>query len=298
VAIPSLRTLAALVLGLLLALPAVPALAGQDAPPKEGGAPSGPPKPEGGKETPPVPEKTPEQIRLEEIKAFLKQYEDQLSKMTDADAIAGVDKLKAWFLDAKTPDEGKKSIVKFFSTKVVRQHKDAYLEAAAKALGDMPGDDSVQLLKFLVNNALESKVVVSSVARAGLTGLGKHASAKPGDVKFLTDLLKGKDEFIGAVATALAGYAKAPGAIRKDIFEELLKCSEGTFSKSEANDNNAKRSWNIWGSEVVDGMKKLSRQSFEKPPEFRKWFNNKNEGGGKNPRTWADPPPDAGGGGK
>lgn len=285
-----LRTRLFLSLGLLLALPSVPVSASQD-PPKDGG---GAPKPEG----PAVPEKTPEQLRVEEIKAFLKQYEEQLSKMTEADAIAGIDKLKGWFLDAKTPEDGKKVIIKAFSTKVVRQHKEAYLEAAAKALGDMPGDESVTLLKYLVDSALNQKNVVAAVARAGLAGLGKHASLKQGDLKFLLDLLKGKDEFISEVARALGGYAKAPGAVRKDIFEELLKRSEGTFSKSEANDNNAKRAWNIWGSEVVDGMKKLSRQNFEKPPEFRKWFNNKDEGGGKNPRTWADPPEGGGSGGK
>jgi hypothetical protein len=139
---------------------------------------------------------------------------------------------------------------------------------------------------------MEQKVPVPNVVREGLAGLGKIASPRQGDVKFLTDLLKKDDEFIGDVARALAGYAGAKGVLRKDIFEELLKMSEGVFSKSEANDQPAKRRWNIWGTEVVEAMQKLTRQSYTKPTEFRSWLNKKEEGGGKNPRTWADAPPE------
>jgi hypothetical protein len=245
---------------------------------------------------PPEKTKTPEELKAEEIKAYLKQYEEQLAKMTDEDAIAGIEKMKGWYVDPKVGEPEKTGIMKTFSGKVVKQKREAYLEAACKALGDMGGDTSVGLLKYLVDSSLNQKSPIYNVARAGLAGLGKIASPKPGDVKFLTDLLKGKDEVIGDAARAIGGYAKAPGSVRHDLFEELLKRSEGTFSKSENNDNNAKRSWNIWGTEIVDSMKKLSKQNFEKPPEFRKWLNNKDEGGGKNPKTWADPPDAAGGG--
>jgi len=240
---------------------------------------------------PPEKVKTPEELKAEEIKAFLKQYEEQLSKMTDEDAIAGIGKLKAWYVDPKTPDDSKSAIMKTFSTKVVRQHGEAYLEAACKALGEMGGDTSVQLLKMMVDRAINQKVPVNNVAAAGLASMGKIASPKPGDVKFLTDLLKGKDAFIGHAALALGGYGNAPGALRRDIFEELLKNCEGTYSKSENNDNNAKKSWNIWGSEIIEALKKVSRQKWEKPPEFRTWWNKKEEGGGRHPKTWADTPP-------
>lgn len=276
---PRLQRIRSLVLGLALLGAAAPLAAAspQDPPAK-----------------PPEKVKTPEELKAEEIKAYIKQYEEQLSKMTDEDAIAGIEKLKGWYLDPKVGDGEKNAIMKVFSGKVVKQRREAYLEAACKALADMGGDSAVGLLRYLVDFSLNQKTVISNVARAGLAGLGKLASQKPGDVKFLTDLLKGKDEFVGDVARAIGGYAGAAGSIRHDLFEEMLKRSEGTFSKSEANDNNAKRSWNIWGTEIIDSMKKLTKQNFEKPTEFRKWLNNKDEGGGKNPRTWADPP--AGGG--
>jgi hypothetical protein len=270
-------------LGLALVLPGLRAEAApQDPPaPKEGGTPA----------TPPPQEKTAEEKKAEEIKAFLKSYEEGLSKMADADAIAGIAKLKGYYVDPKVEPEQKKAVLKLFSEKVIKvRGKDAYLEAAAKALGDMGGDTPVAMLQYLVNYASNQKIQITSVVRAGLGALGKIASGKPSDVKFLTELLKGKDEFIGDAARALGGYAKAPGAIRHDVFEELLKMSEGVYSKSQANDNAAKRKWNIWGTEVIEAMKAVSHQNFADPVKFRAWLNDKGANGGKNPKAWADEP--------
>ena len=253
------------------------------APRKDGGPAAKPPaaKPE---------EKPPEEVKPEEIEAFIKQYEEQLSKMTDEDAIAGIGKLKGWYLNPRVGEEGKKAILKVFQSKVVKvRGKEAYLEAAAKALGEMGGEEAIPLLRYLVESSLGQKIQVASVARAGIASLGRIASVKGDNVKYLTEKLKKEDEFIGDAARALAGYAKAPGAVRREIFEELLKMCEGVYSKSEANDVNMKRKWNIWGTEVVEAMQKVTGQNFTKPPEFRRWLNNKDPGGGKNPKTWADP---------
>ena len=65
------------------------------------------------------------------------------------------------------------------------------------------------------------------------------------------------------------------------------------FSKSEQNDQNFKRKWNTWGSEAVDTMEKVSHKKCKNPIEYRAWINDKGKGGGKNPETWADPPPPA-----
>ena len=231
--------------------------------------------------------------KAEEIKAFLKEYEEGLAKLTGEQAIAGIGKLKGYYLDPKVEADLKKQIVALFASKVVKyrgEGKDAYLEAACKALGDMGGDTPAKLLQFLVGYALEPKIHIKSILTAGLAGLGKIASPKPADVKFLTEYLKKDDEYIGDAARALAGYKKAPGAVRKDICEELLNMCAGVYSKSQANDNTAKRRWNIWGSEVIDAMKALSGKEFATPIEFRKWLNDKSETGGKNPKSWPDPP--------
>ena len=246
-------------------------------------------KPAGGEKKAPEPPKPP---TLEEVKEFCKQYEDSLKKMTDEDAIAGVEKSRGWFANPGTADDAKKEIVGLMKKVLEAKSRESLLEAACKALGDF-GDDGVVLLKYAVDRAMGQKVPTSGVIRAGLPALGKIASPKTADVKFLTDLLKKEDEFIGDAANALAGYGKAPGSVRRDIFEELLKMSEGVFSKSEANDQPAKRRWNIWGTDVVEALQKVSRQNWQKPTEFRKWFNDKGEKGGKNPKAWADDPPPA-----
>jgi hypothetical protein len=303
--IPSRSIRLALLLGILLAAPAAPLAAAAQDPPKPAGddpKPAGDdPKPEEKKpdekkpeekkpEEPAAPDPEAEAKKIEEIKAYLKQYEDQLSKMTDQDAIDGLGKMKAWYVDPKIPEDSKKDILRTFAAKVVKARgREAYLEAAAKTLGEMGGEEVIPYLKYLVDYGLNVKGSIAGVVRAGLASFGKVAPKKPADVKWLTDMLRGKDEFISDVCNAMAGYQKGPGAIRRDMVEDLIKISEGVHSKAEDNDNTAKRRWNTWGSECIDAMQKLSgKTDLKTPAEFRKWLQNKDPGGGKHPKTWAD----------
>jgi hypothetical protein len=304
-----------LVIGILLVLPAAPSGAAEPQdPPKDGGAPPAKPddkppadkppadkppadKPPADKppaDKPPVDEKAAAEAKAAEIKAFLKQYEEQLSKMTDAEAILGLTKLKVWYVDPKVAEEQKKEIIKLFMSKIVKQKKDAYLEAAAKVLGEMGGEESVSLIKYLVEYGYGVKGFVRPVVCAGLQSFGKIASMKEADVKWLMDQLKGKkgdDEFVSDVCKALSCYDKAPGSVRRDIFEQILLMSEGVYSKVQGNDTPSKRKWNSWGTDAVDAMKKLARFTKETTPiEFRKWFNDKGPNGGKNPKAWPDEP--------
>ncbi|MCK6480920.1 MAG: hypothetical protein HUU06_13795 [Planctomycetaceae bacterium] len=281
---------AALAAALALLLPCVPVPAAQDGAGDKKEDPAKPDaKPEEGKKAEPKKELPPAPSE-EEAKEFLKTFEETLKKMTDEDAIAGVEKLRGWYAHPETSEDVRKDILAAYKKVCDLRTREALVEATAKSMAEF-GEKAVDLLKFVTGRAIEQKVPSPGIVRAGLGSLGKIASPKPADVKFLTELLKKDDEFIGDAARALAGYAKAPGAIRRDIFEEMLKMSEGVFSKSEANDQPAKRRWNIWGTEVVEAMQKVTHTSWTKPPEFRKWFNDKGEGGGKNPRTWADAEP-------
>ena len=228
--------------------------------------------------------------KTDEVKTFLENYEANLAKMTDEDAIAGLGKMKAWYLEKDMPEEAKKAIFKTFGTKVIRAKKEPYLEAAAKALGDMGDDAAVPMLQYIVDAAMKPKVPVFSVSRAGLLAMGKLASTKPSDMKFITDLLKKKDEFIADAARALAGYEKAPGTVRRDLVDELVGISGSVWRSSEANDSNAKKKWNTWGSDVLEAIEKLSRKKLANPDDYEKWMRNKDPGGGKHPKTWEDPP--------
>ncbi len=285
---------ALLAAGLLLPAPALarPQDAGGAKPPAEGEKKpaDGEKKPAEGEKKPPEPPKPPPPPTPEEVKEFVKQYEETLKKMSDEDAIAGVQKARGWYANPGTDPDSKKAILGLMAKVAEQKSKEALLEAACKALADF-GDSGVALLKFVVDRGLSQKVPPVGAVRAGIASLGKIASPKPADVKFLTELLKKEGEFIVDAAGALAGYEKGPGAVRKEIFGELLTMSEGVYSKSEANDQNFKRKWNTWGSEVVEAMRKVSHTNWQKPPEFRKFANDKGKGGGKNPLTWADPPP-------
>jgi hypothetical protein len=277
------RLAAALLAALLLAAPPAGADDPKPAEPKPADA-----KPAEGEK------KAPEPPKPEDVKAYVKEFTETVRKMTDEDAIARVEQLRAWYANAGTADESRKEILGAMKTVADVRGKEALLEAACKALGDF-GDKGVGLLRYIVDRGLGQKVPPQGIVRAGIASMGKIASLAPADVKFLTDLLKKEDEFIGDAARALSGYDKAPGALRRDIVEELVKMSEGVFSKQNGSDQPAKRKWNIWGSEVVEAMQKVSHASKPKnPEEFRKWLNDKGEGGGKNPKTWMDPPPEKG----
>jgi len=284
-----------------LLLPGIPGAAlGQD-PPKNGGGKGGEPPAPTEEEKKAEEEKKKEEAekKTAEVKDFVESYESNLSKMTDEDAIAGLNKMKAWFVAKDMPEDAKKAIVKCFGAKVIRvRGKEPYLEAAAKALGEMGDEDLVPLLQYLVDGAMKPKVPVFSVTRAGLLAMGKIASTKPGNVKFITDLLRGKDEFISDTARALAGYEKAPGALRRELVDDLIKMSSGVWSSSEANDSNAKKKWNTWGSDVLEAIEKLSRVKKANPVEYGVWFRSKDAGGGKHPKTWEDPPKEDEKGGK
>jgi hypothetical protein len=222
----------------------------------------------------------------DEVKAYVKELDAKLPKMAEEDAVAAVKKLQDWYAALPAEDESRKALMGSLAKCLNLRGKDAVNEATAKALGTC-GEDAVPPLRMAVEKLLKQKDFSQGVVAAAIKSLGKIASQKAGDIKFLTDLLKDKDDgVIDFAAQALVGYEKAPGVLRRDIVEELIKSSEGTAGKAEANDNAAKKRWQIFGESVVAALQKLSRQTFQKLPEFRAWLNNKDAGGGKNPQTW------------
>ncbi len=294
---PALPLVSTLLLASLLAyVPA--ALPAQDAggtKPPEGGKPPDAKPPDAKPPDAKPPDPKPPENKVpppseEEVTGFLKDWDAKIPRMKEEEAVPALKKLGGWYVNPATPEDLRKPIL----DGVVRATKvkpETIIEEAAKQLGDF-GAPAVPHLKVLLNSALDDKVPPTKVVKAGLASLGKIASPKDGDVEFVTDLLKHKDDdVIDKAARALWGYEKSPGKVRHKIFEEYIKACEGTFSASVKNDPSAKRHWNVWGEDMIEGMQKLSRQTgLKKPPEFRKWMNDKNPGGGKNPKTWADEP--------
>lgn len=243
-----------------------------------------------GEEKPPADgEKKAEGPDVDEVKDYCKNFESTLNKMTNEDAIKGVKQLRDYWTAPGLDESLQKPLIGAMGKVLRLRNKDAVVEEATKALADF-GEKGADMIKMIVDGSCKQKTIPMGIVEAGLKSLGKIASIRPADTKFLTDLLKFKDEsVIASAANAIAGYKKAPGAVRQDLFEELLKMSEGPYNASEGNDANAKRRWNIFGADVVAAMKALSAQNYTNPKEFRAWFNEKGPGGGRHKDSWPDP---------
>ncbi|MEN8148810.1 MAG: hypothetical protein ABFS86_03240 [Planctomycetota bacterium] len=78
---------------------------------------------------------------------------------------------------------------------------------------------------------------------------------------------------MGLAARTLAGYEKASGKVRKELFEEVLKSSEGVYSGFNNSNPNLERKWNVIGEDVNEALSKLSHVKLSDPGVARKWFN-------------------------
>ena len=123
-------------------------------------------------------------------------------------------------------------------------------------------DDGVlKILLPVLARELKRKPPEEDIYEGCLESLGKLHSENPQAIKTLEDLLKYKDYAVVArAARALGMYETAPGRIRKDIFEEILKQSEGVYSSAQTgSDQNSERKWNIIGDDVMEALHKLSQ---------------------------------------
>jgi HEAT repeat protein len=142
-----------------------------------------------------------------------------------------------------------------------------------KVLGQTD-ENALKYLDSVLKSALKAKTPQVERYEACFEALGKIASPK--SIKTLTDYLKYKeDDVIAQAARALEGYKDAKGAYRKEIFEELLKISEGLYNSAQQNTTSPQaKKWRIIGNSMMDAMKKVSRKTdLTNPQDARRWFN-------------------------
>ncbi len=166
---------------------------------------------------------------------------------------------------------------------IAKSKSDPVALKGIQALGKVKSTDSAKRLLKILGKVLKAKE--PSVDRYGAVfiGLERIADLNPKVVKELTKLLKYKTpDVVGKAAKALGGYKDAPGKLRKDLLEELIKATEGTFSAQEGGDKTQERRWNIIRAKVMKSMNALSRQTFKNPREARQWFNQNK----KNKKLW------------
>ena len=220
----------------------------------------------------------------EQAEDFAKQFKKEYKKMTAADQMEAVDKLIGYFNNDQVTDKGaRKSILDAISKATIV--KDNTVVAHVMKKSEALGEEAVRIVLPVLNRELAQKVPDESVYGAALGTLGKIRSENKLVIKTLTKLLKDKDDSIVGLATrTIAGYADAPGSVRKELFEEVLKATEGVYSGAQSQNQTLERKWNIIGDDVKDALSKLSGTKLSDPAAARKWFNDNKK------KSW-DPEP-------
>ena len=251
-------------LRIAIAAAALAALAGTvlAEPPPAGGAPAG------------GAPATPTNTKDADAAQFLKDLAGKMSKESDTEAEASIKKLVEIWKDKDVTEATKKPVPDLLE-KYAKEEKSKIAVAAIGALGELGPAAGAPPVVQILEKALKAKEPPLDIYGTCLTSLKKLADPKPTTVKALTDLLKYKlDDVVAKAADAMSGYKDAPGKVRRDMLEELIKQTEGVFAQSKDAKNSAQvRKWNVIGGNVTTALKALSGQPLKDPEDARKWFN-------------------------
>lgn len=214
----------------------------------------------------------------EQAKDYAKEFKRNYKKMSEPEQIEALDKLTAYFNDEAVDDEGVKDDVIESMTKACTVRDPVVVAHVMKKfselkLGEKQAVEVGRIVAKVLDRELAQKVPNDTVYEAAFETLAKLHVEDRVVIKQLTDLLNHKDyPVIARAARAIAGYAGANGETRKELFEEVLKSSEGTYSAAQNNDTNMKRKWNVIGDDVMEALVKLSNVAFENPIQARSWW--------------------------
>lgn len=224
--------------------------------------------PAGAPATPPVATKDADAAQ------FLKDLPAKMSKESDTEAEASIKKLIEIWKDKDVTDATKKPVPDLLE-KYAKEEKSKIAVAAIGALGELGPAAGAGPVVQILEKSLKAKEPALDIYGTCLASLKKLADPKPTTVKALVDLLKFKlDDVVAKAADAMAGYKDAPGKVRRDMLEELIKQTEGVFAQSkDAKNGGQVRKWNVIGGSVTTALKALSGQALKDPEEARKWFN-------------------------
>lgn len=232
-----------------------------------------------------VPDKRPEVAEL------CDQLADQVKGRGDKDAAAieTIDELTVEFRSSGPKD--RKAIVKAVSKcfdarrsaeeveqdgeRVLVPNNELYL-ASAVALGEM-GPESVKALQGWIGHKRHRKDL--DLQRRLTLSLGKTADPKATGT--LIDLLNHKDAaLVAAAAEALAYYEDAPGDLRKDLFEALLKSlmSAKGLKDSDLNDVIARERYDTFSAALITSLGRLSGLDERDPDTLQRWWNKNKRG--------------------
>ena len=193
--------------------------------------------------------------------------------MADQDAKRAIKRLLEIWKDKELTDETKKGVPALLES-FGRNDKTLVAIDAIDGLGEL-GPAGASGVLAILDHSLKAKDPSVDIYGSCLRALKKLADTKPNTMKSIQDLLKhSKDDIVGKAADALGGYKEAPGKVRRELLEELIKGTEGTCAKAkDAKNSNDVRKWNIIQSGVMNSVNALSGQKFKDVQEARTWFN-------------------------
>lgn len=213
----------------------------------------------------------PNELAEDYAKEFKKAYKD----MSEADLIAGVDKLVAFYNDPAVDDDGAKDdLLEGLQTAALRVKSNVVVIHVLKKAQEIKNEDILKVILPTLKRELSQKTPDIQVYEAALATLGALHFENKLAINELTDLLKHKDDVVvSAAIRAISGYGEASGNVRKDLFEEVLKISEGVYSGAQASNPNLERKWNVISADVKDALTRLSGVKMDNPVAARSWFN-------------------------
>ena len=205
---------------------------------------------------------------------YLKDLKAQLSKIADNDAKVAIKKMVEMWKDKELTEDTKKPIPDLLEH-FGKDDKSLVAIEAIPALAELGPAEGAQPVLRILDRALKAKDPSVDIYGSCLSALKRLADTKASTVKQLTDLLKSKyDDVVSKAADAIGGYKDAPGKVRKELLEELIKSTEGTSAQAADPKNSGQvRKWNIIQTNVMAALKALSGQQFKDVAEARKWFN-------------------------
>lgn len=211
---------------------------------------------------------------------FCKEFKRAYKSRTSAQLTDDIDTIVGFAADPAVDDKGAKKALMGAMGQIAGSADAAvrtYLLKKCATLTD--NDDVAKLVLKVIQIELKSRIPEEDVYEAGFETLGKLKSERSDVSKALIGFLKHKENSVVAQACfTMSFYGGTHEKIRKQFFEEVLRQSEGTYSSSQGNDDNAKRRWAIIGSEVMAALNNLSlpprvEADFPNPAAARAWYN-------------------------
>jgi hypothetical protein len=214
-----------------------------------------------------------------EAAAYIKQATAQFGKQSDAEAKASIEKLVAIWKDKDVTDTTTKPIPELLE-RYAKQDVLTIAVAAIEGLGQLDASAAAPSVLAVLQRTMKAKDPVQDLYAACFSALKKLADPKASTLATLEDYLDHRiDGVISRTADAIAGYANAPGDVRRDLFEALIKKFEGVFNASNSSKKNPAQAqkWAAVAGPVMSALNAVSGQSFRDPAQARQWFNDHKE---------------------